>query len=126
MNVFHFSRHPMDFSHYDISPCFEEPQKRHLMIRMGWSPSMDLEQSKRMFNDEFRREVMLTGQVTNIRIVNIEVRKMMEFYHFTNFFRISRRQLMLTTPPCLSSGRFWITPRGLIWSWMTFLMPSDL
>ena len=42
---------------------------------MGWSPSMDLEQSKRMFNDEFRREVMLTGQVTNIRIVNIEVRR---------------------------------------------------
>ena len=36
---------------------------------------MDLEQSKRMFNDEFRREVMLTGQVTNIRIVNIEVRR---------------------------------------------------
>ena len=35
---------------------------------------MDLEQSKRMFNDEFRREVMLTGHVTNIRIVNIEVR----------------------------------------------------
>ena len=50
---------------------------------MGWSPSMDLEQSKRMFNDEFRREVMLTGQVTNIRIVNIEVRMMMEFYLLT-------------------------------------------
>ena len=40
---------------------------------------MDLEQSKRMFNDEFRREVMVTGHVTNIRIVNIEVRKMMNF-----------------------------------------------
>ena len=45
---------------------------------MGWTPSMDLEQSKRMFNDEFRREVMVTGHVTNIRIVNIEVRKMMD------------------------------------------------
>ena len=85
MNVFHFSRHPMDFSHYDISPCFEESEKLHLMVRMGWSPSMDLEQSKRMFNDEFRREVMLTGQVTNIRIVNIEVREMMEFYELLTF-----------------------------------------
>ena len=46
---------------------------------MGWTSSMDLEQSKRMFNDEFRREVMVTGHVTNIRIVNIEVRKMMNF-----------------------------------------------
>ena len=43
---------------------------------------MDLEQSKRMFNDEFRREVMLTGQVTNIRIVNIEVRILKYFKGF--------------------------------------------
>jgi len=72
MNIFHFSRHPQDFSHYDISACFEEPQKLHLMVRMGWTPDMDLEQSRRMFNDEFRRAVTLAGKVTNIRVVNIE------------------------------------------------------
>lgn len=56
---------------------------------MGWTPSMDLEQSKRMFNDEFRREVMLTGHVTNIRIVNIEVRKMT---NFANLLALSESQ----------------------------------
>ena len=41
---------------------------------MGWTPDMDLDQSRRMFNDEFRRAVTLAGKVTNIRVVNIEVR----------------------------------------------------
>ena len=32
INIFHFSRHPGDFSVYDISACYEDHSKLHLMV----------------------------------------------------------------------------------------------
>ena len=34
MNIFHFSRSPGDFSIYDISACYEDSHKLHLMVRI--------------------------------------------------------------------------------------------
>ena len=74
MNIFHFSKASPDFSLYDISPCFEANQQMHLMVRMGWHPDMDIENTRKLFNDEVRNAVTLWGRVTHIRVVNIEVR----------------------------------------------------
>ena len=74
MNIFHFSKVSPDFSLYDISACFEENQMMHLMVRMGWHPDMDIENTRKLFNDEVRNAVTLWGRVTHIRVVNIEVR----------------------------------------------------
>ena len=73
MNIFHFSKASPDFSLYDISPCFEDNQQMHLMVRMGWHPDMDIENTRKLFNDEIRNAVTMWGKVTYIRVVNIEV-----------------------------------------------------
>jgi len=72
MNIFHFSKQSPDFSIYDVSPCFEENEKMHIMVRMGWNEAMDIENTRKIFNDEIRFAVSLWGQVNYIRIVNIE------------------------------------------------------
>jgi len=72
MNVFHFSKATPDFSLYDISACFEDNQMMHLMVRMGWHPDMDIENTRKLFNDEVRNAVTMWGKVTHIRVVNIE------------------------------------------------------
>ena len=72
MNVFHFSRQSPDFSVYDISPCFEPPQQMHMLVRMGWNEAMDIENTRKLFNDEVRKSVTSWGRVSNIRVVNIE------------------------------------------------------
>ena len=74
MNVFHFSKAQPDFSLYDISACFEENEMMHLIVRMGWLPDMDIENTRKLFNDEVRNAVTLWGHVTHIRVVNIEVK----------------------------------------------------
>ena len=76
MNIFHFSKASPDFSLYDISPCFEDNQQMHLMVRMGWHPDMDIENTRKLFNDEVRNAVTMWGKVTYIRVVNIEVTDM--------------------------------------------------
>ena len=43
MNIFHFSRSPGDFSIYDISACYEDSHKLHLMV--GISLHQDLQLS---------------------------------------------------------------------------------
>ena len=40
---------------------------------MGWNEAMDVENTRKLFNDEIRFAVSLWGEVTPIRIVNIEV-----------------------------------------------------
>ena len=35
VNIFHFSRSPGDFSVYDISACYEDHSKLHLMVMLG-------------------------------------------------------------------------------------------
>ena len=83
MNVFHFSKASPDFSLYDISPCFEANQQMHLMVRMGWHPDMDIENTRKLFNDEIRNAVTMWGKVTYIRVVNIEVT---ELVHSLNYY----------------------------------------
>ena len=39
---------------------------------MGWNEAMDIENTRKIFNDEIRFAVSLWGQVNYIRIVNIE------------------------------------------------------
>lgn len=73
MNVFHFSKHDPDFQDYDITPCFEEPHMMHLMVRMGWTPEMDIENTIRQFYREVRYSVVIWGEVTPIRVQNIEM-----------------------------------------------------
>ena len=40
---------------------------------MGWSEAMDIENTRKLFNDEVRFAITTWGKVTNIRVVNIEV-----------------------------------------------------
>ena len=74
MNIFHFSRSAGDFSVYDISACYEDHSKLHLMviiykergihiiyvdtngpqIRMGWTPEMDIEGTRNLFEGSVR------------------------------------------------------------------------
>ena len=81
VNIFHFSRSPGDFSVYDISACYEDHSKLHLMvnmsgywlcvetrldiniliddtncpqIRMGWTQEMDIEGTKNLFERSVR------------------------------------------------------------------------
>jgi len=72
MNVYHFSKQSPDFSAYDISPCFMDTEMMHLMVRMGWSEAMDIENTRKLFNDEARFAITTWGKVTNIRVVNIQ------------------------------------------------------
>jgi len=72
MNIFHFSRSAGDFSVYDISACYEDHSKLHLMIRMGWTPEMDIEGTRNLFERSVREVVVIWGHVTQIRVVNVE------------------------------------------------------
>jgi len=72
MNIFGFSKQRPDFKKYDISDCYEDSHKLHLMIRMGWTMDMDIEHTSKLFNDEVRNKVVTWGRVTSIRVVNIE------------------------------------------------------
>jgi len=72
MNIFQFSKQRPDFNKYDISACYEDSHKLHIMIRMGWSPDMDIEHTNKLFNDEVRKSVVIWGRVTSIRVVKIE------------------------------------------------------
>ena len=40
---------------------------------MGWNEAMDIENTRKMFNDEVRFAVTDWGKVTFLRVVNIEV-----------------------------------------------------
>lgn len=40
---------------------------------MGWTAEMDIEHTVGKFDDEVREKVVIWGQVTHIRVVNIEV-----------------------------------------------------
>ena len=123
MNVFHFSKASPDFSLYDISPCFEDNQQMHLMVRMGWHPDMDIENTRKLFNDEIRNAVTMWGKVTYIRVVNIEVTCTEGLVIIANI----TLSLTLTslTPPCSCCGQCWTIPGTLTWSWETSLTPSD-
>jgi len=72
MNVYHFSKQSPDFSAYDISPCFMDTEMMHLMVRMSWSEAMDIENTRKLFNDEARFAITTWGKVTHIRVVNIQ------------------------------------------------------
>jgi len=72
MNVFHFSKQSPDFSVYDVSPCFEPTEQMHMLVRMGWNEAMDIENTRKLFNDEVRKSVTSWGLVSNLRVVNIE------------------------------------------------------
>jgi len=72
MNIFGFSKQKPDFSKYDISACYEDSHKLHIMIRMGWSMDMDIEHTSKLFHDEVRNSVVLWGRVTSIRVVDIK------------------------------------------------------
>merc|ERR1712037_882254 len=72
VNIFHFSRSAGDFSVYDISACYEDHSKLHLMIRMGWTPEMDIEGTRNLFERSVREVVVIWGHVTQIRVVNVE------------------------------------------------------
>jgi hypothetical protein len=68
MNIFHFSRSPGDFSVYDISACYDDSHKLHLMVtpstrhlvslphqlRMGWTMDMDIEGTESLFQAAVR------------------------------------------------------------------------
>ena len=44
----------------------------HMLVRMGWNEAMDIENTRKLFNDEVRKSVTSWGRVSNIRVVNIE------------------------------------------------------
>jgi len=93
VNIFHFSRSPGDFSVYDISACYEDNSKLHLMIRMGWTPEMDIEGTKNLFERSVREVVVIWGHVTQIRVVDIEYDIDPEHLAFYLIFTV------LDTPP---------------------------
>jgi len=72
MNIFHFSSSPGDFALYDISACYGADLRLHLMIRMGWSPAMDIEGTELLFRARVREAVVIWGMVTPLRVTSIK------------------------------------------------------
>jgi len=72
-NFYNFRTHRPDFQSYDITPCFNEDHKLHLMIRLGWTMDMDIENTIREFYVETRQSIVIWGEITPIRVQNIEV-----------------------------------------------------
>lgn len=62
---------------------------------MGWNEAMDVENTRKLFNDEIRFAVSLWGEVTPIRIVNIEVSRIGRRKHLSIPLNSS---LTLTSP----------------------------
>lgn len=71
-NFYNFRMSREDFQDFDIGPCFADDNKMHLMMRLGWDENMDIENTLREFYKNTRAAIVFWGQVTPIRVQNIE------------------------------------------------------
>jgi len=71
-NIYGFSKSNDQFQSYDITSCFEETHKIHLLIKMSWRMDMDLLAIKE-FQRFARAKVAVVAQITPLRVQQIEL-----------------------------------------------------
>jgi len=73
VNYYNLRDYSLYMTDFDVSPCLDDSNKMHLMIRLGWVADMDIENTMRDFMIAVRTAVTMYGGVTPIRVQNIEV-----------------------------------------------------
>lgn len=71
-NIYRFTKQLLDFQDYDITTCFEDADKVHLLIKMWWGRVDDISAYKEV--QRFARiEISSVALITPLRVQNIEV-----------------------------------------------------
>jgi len=72
-NYHNFREYSYFSTDFDISPCLEDSNRMHLMVRLGYDPNMDIDNMMKTFIISARSTVTILGDITPIRVQNIEV-----------------------------------------------------